>query len=110
MRKSPPAALLALSWELMNRLSLRSFWTLSGSPSLLESQIIREIAERTRSTPAQAVFRVAQKLGIAPLSGSTNEGRMREGIEAEKIDIPDDEVASAKMTMSLLSNSNRRLC
>ncbi|KAG8887253.1 hypothetical protein FRB98_000290 [Tulasnella sp. 332] len=87
-----------------NGIYYQSFWTLSGSPSLLESQTICEISQRTGCTPAQAIFRVAQKLGITPLSGSTNEGRMREGIEVEKIDITDDEIAGAKTIMSSLSN------
>ncbi|KIJ49690.1 hypothetical protein M422DRAFT_59353 [Sphaerobolus stellatus SS14] len=65
----------------------QSFWTLTGSPSLLEHPAILTIAQEASCTPAQAVYRVAQLRGIVPLAGSTNEGRMRDGVATSNIEL-----------------------
>lgn len=62
----------------------RSFWTLSGSPALLQHPSLLALANQCERTPAQVLFRLAQTRGVVPLAGSTNEGRMRDGVEAEK--------------------------
>jgi len=86
----------------------QSFWTLSGSPSLLESSAVQASAKEKGCTPAQVVFRFAQAIGITPLSGSTNEQRMHDGVEAEKIILREDDVAAVKHAMSDLSSSQTR--
>ncbi|KAG9002228.1 hypothetical protein FRB94_004043 [Tulasnella sp. JGI-2019a] len=91
-----------------NGIYYQSFWTLTGSPTLLHSQSIQTITQRLGCTSAQALFRVAQRLGISPLSGSTSEGRMQEGVEAEKVGVTEDEVALVKKTMSLLGASRNK--
>ena len=68
----------------------RSFWTLSGSPSLLKHPSLRMIAQAKRCIPAQAVFRLAQVHSITPLSGTTSEEHMREDIAAEAVDLSQD--------------------
>ena len=65
----------------------RSFWTLSGSPSLLKHASVRAIARLNHCTPAQVLFKLAQVHGITPLSGTTNEEHMREDVAAETIDL-----------------------
>ncbi|KDQ21752.1 hypothetical protein BOTBODRAFT_61376 [Botryobasidium botryosum FD-172 SS1] len=62
-----------------------SFWTLSGSPSLLQHPSILSISRKLSCTPAQAIFRLAQEWGVTPLAGSKNEGHMKDGVETEKI-------------------------
>lgn len=61
----------------------RSFWTLSGSPSLVGSPAIARIAEDSGLTPAQVVLRHAQLRGVVPLSGTTEEGHMRQDLDLE---------------------------
>ena len=65
----------------------RSFWTLTGSPSLLGDQSIAWLAQKHNCTQQQVVFKIAQMGGVVPLAGSKNEERMRDGVEAEKIDL-----------------------
>ncbi|EPS93590.1 hypothetical protein FOMPIDRAFT_95982 [Fomitopsis schrenkii] len=65
----------------------QSFWTLSGSPSLLKHPSVRTIAQAKHCTPAQVLFRLAQLHGVTPLSGTTKEEHMREDIAAEDIDL-----------------------
>ena len=74
----------------MHVTACRSFWTLSGSPSLLKHPSLRAIAQAKRCTPAQALFKFAQVHGITPLSGTTSEEHMREDIAAEAVDLSQD--------------------
>jgi diketogulonate reductase-like aldo/keto reductase len=64
----------------------RSFWTLTGSPSLLAHPATAAIAKANNCSSYQAVYRVVQSLGIVPLCGTTDEAHMREDIVAEKLD------------------------
>ncbi|KAG8903000.1 hypothetical protein FRB99_003833 [Tulasnella sp. 403] len=81
----------------------QSFWTLSGSPNLLRSTAIQEISRRTGTTRAQALFKVAQTMGITPLSGSTDEEHMRHGLSTENIDVTEEETEGVKKTMKSLT-------
>lgn len=63
----------------------RSFWTLSGSPSLWSHPSLIAIANASNCTPAQAVFKLAQLEGITPLSGTTDEVHMQQDLEVENI-------------------------
>jgi diketogulonate reductase-like aldo/keto reductase len=63
----------------------RSFWTLTGSPSLLSHPATASFAKENKCTPPQAVYRFAQSLGITPLSGTTDENHMREDLVAESL-------------------------
>jgi len=63
----------------------QSFWTLTGSPTLLGSSAVGTLAEKAGATPAQVVYKFAQLHGIVPLAGSTNEKHMRDGVEVENI-------------------------
>ncbi|KAF8597874.1 Aldo/keto reductase, partial [Ceratobasidium sp. AG-I] len=64
-----------------------SFWTLTGSPSLYRHPIVLGIAKAKQRTNAQVVYKFAQSLGIIPLAGSTNEHHMKDGVEAEKLEL-----------------------
>lgn len=72
----------------------RSFWTLTGSPSLLRHPELQAIARSKGSTPAQVLYRFAQTQGITPLTGTTSETHMQEDLNVEKIDLTAAEVES----------------
>jgi len=72
----------------------QSFWTLTGSPTLLKHNSVLALAEATGSTTAQIIFRLAQTHGVTPLAGSKTEEHMRDGVEAEKIDLNGDALKS----------------
>ncbi|KAL5484967.1 hypothetical protein ACEPAI_7609 [Sanghuangporus weigelae] len=65
----------------------QSFWTLTGSPSLLKDRTILKIAETLQCTPAQVIFRLAQLNGATPLAGSKNPTHMKDGVTVEKINL-----------------------
>jgi hypothetical protein len=64
----------------------RSFWTLTGSPSLLSHPATTAIAKANNCSPPQTVYRFVQSLGITPLCGTTDEAHMRDDITAENLD------------------------
>ncbi|KAJ7598068.1 Aldo/keto reductase [Mycena floridula] len=70
-----------------NEIVYQSFWTLTGSPSLLSHA--ESSAAAAKCTPAQAVYRFAQLEGIVPLSGTTNETHMKEAVAAENVELKD---------------------
>ncbi|KAH9047915.1 Aldo/keto reductase [Lactarius hengduanensis] len=74
-----------VKWCHANNAQYQSFWTLTGSPSLLSHPAIATFAEANKCTPPQAVYRFAQSLGITPLSGTTDETHMREDLVAESL-------------------------
>jgi len=61
----------------------QSFWTLSGSPSLVTHPAIARIGEASGLTAAQTVFRFAQLKGVIPLSGTTDETHMQQDVAIE---------------------------
>jgi len=63
----------------------RSFWSLSGSPSLLTHPALLQLANMYDLTAAQIVYSVAQNEGVTPLSGTTNEVHMPEDVAVEGI-------------------------
>ena len=72
----------------------RSFWTLTGSPTLLAHPALMALARTKHCTPAQALYRFAQLQGVTPLSGTTDETHMREDLEVENIELSEEEVGS----------------
>lgn len=64
----------------------RSFWTLTGSPSLLSHPATTAIAMANNCSPHQTVYRFVQSLGITPLCGTTDEAHMRDDLTAENLD------------------------
>ncbi|KZT10871.1 Aldo/keto reductase [Laetiporus sulphureus 93-53] len=84
----------------------QSFWTLSGSPTLLAHPCLRLIARERNCTPAQALFRLAQSHGIMPLSGTTNEQHMKEDIETEKISLKEELQSTGRLSSAAQEINN----
>ena len=68
---------------------VRSFWTLTGNPSLMKSPALLAIAAASSCTPEQAVFKLVQNEGITPLSGTTKPAHMEQDLAVHKLDIPE---------------------
>ncbi|PPR04370.1 hypothetical protein CVT26_004208 [Gymnopilus dilepis] len=63
----------------------QSFWTLTGSPTLLDHPALVEIAKKSKMTNAQAIYKLCQLEGVVPLSGTQNEAHMREDVAVESM-------------------------
>jgi len=75
----------SLTKHSFDSLFFRSFWSLSGSPSLLTHPAVLQLANMYDLTAAQIVYSVAQNEGAIPLSGTTNEVHMCEDVAVEDI-------------------------
>ncbi|WOO79271.1 NADPH-dependent D-xylose reductase II,III [Vanrija pseudolonga] len=64
-------------------IAYQSFWTLSGSPSLLAHPLLKKLAQRHKVTPEAAVYRLCELWNITPLCGSTNPKHMAQALAAE---------------------------
>ncbi|KAJ3572615.1 hypothetical protein NP233_g2964 [Leucocoprinus birnbaumii] len=65
----------------------QSFWTLSGSPTLLSSPYLLSIARASSCTPEQALFKIAQEAGVTPLTGTTSGIHMGEDLAVHRINL-----------------------
>ncbi|KAF5349577.1 hypothetical protein D9756_008883 [Leucocoprinus leucothites] len=65
----------------------QSFWTLSGSPSLLSHPHLLSIARASSCTPEQALFKIAQDAGVTPLTGTTSGIHMGEDLAVHQIQL-----------------------
>ncbi|GLB37015.1 putative aldo keto reductase [Lyophyllum shimeji] len=74
----------------VNGIMYQSFWTLSGSPSLVNHPALRGLAKVAGCTPEQAVFKFAQLEQVIPLSGTTSTLHMQQDVAAERIQLPPD--------------------
>jgi len=74
----------------------QSFWTLTGSPSLLRHPSLQALAQKYECTPAQAVYAIAQSFGIHPLSGSTQQKHMLDGVKTRDIQVSQEDSQAMK--------------
>ncbi|EKM54705.1 uncharacterized protein PHACADRAFT_163102 [Phanerochaete carnosa HHB-10118-sp] len=65
----------------------QSFWTLTGSPSLLQHHVLLTFAQAKGISSAQAAYKLAQLNDVTPLSGTTKEEHMKADLEVEKVEI-----------------------
>jgi len=76
----------------------RSFWTLTGSPSLLGHPALKALGTRHSLTPEQTLYNLCQlyvlfaslltaRWDITPLCGSTDLGHVQEALAVETLDV-----------------------
>ncbi len=75
-----------------NGIIYQGFSLLTANGNELRSPPFRAISRRLGATNAQVVFRFAQKLGILPLTGTTNEAHIREALASEAIELSSEDV------------------
>ncbi|QDS77464.1 hypothetical protein FKW77_007056 [Venturia effusa] len=64
-----------------NGIVYQSFWTLTGNPKLLVSEPIQTLSKLASVSKEVALYSLVMSLGIAPLNGTTNVGRMKSDLE-----------------------------
>lgn len=55
-----------------NGIEYQSFWTLTGNPELLDSQLVKMVAEQVGVSAEVAVYSLVRGLGITPINGTTS--------------------------------------
>lgn len=80
----------------------QSFWTLTGSPTLLSHPSLLAIARASACTPAQIAYKLAQSKGVIPLSGTSNETHMKEDIAVQDVCLPESCKSDLKLLKELV--------
>ena len=75
----------------------QGFSLLTANQELWADAQMRTIAQRLQAGPAQVIFRFAQQIGMLPLTGTTNEQHMREDLDAERLELTEDEIRTIEM-------------
>ena len=70
----------------------QGFSLLTANPQLFREPDMIKLARRHQKTVAQVIFRFAQQVGMLPLTGTTDDGHMREGLESSTFQLAEDEV------------------
>jgi diketogulonate reductase-like aldo/keto reductase len=72
---------------LANGILYQGFSLLTANPQVVAHRRVEEIARRIGATPAQVVFRFAEAIGILPLTGTADEGHMKDDLEALALEL-----------------------
>jgi alcohol dehydrogenase (NADP+) len=67
-----------------------------NEPSLLENEVIAEIAEKHDATPAQVLIQWAVERDTIVIPKSTNAGRIEENLKSAELDLDDEDMANIK--------------
>ena len=70
----------------------QGFSLLTANMGVLGHPLVTSVAARERATPAQVVFRFARAVGMLPLTGTSDEGHMREDLDCSRVEMSGDEV------------------
>ena len=70
----------------------QGFSLLTANPQLFREPDMIKLARRNRKTVAQVIFRFAQQVGMLPLTGTTDDGHMREDLESSTFQLAEEEV------------------
>ena len=70
----------------------QGFSLLTANPQLFREPDMIKLARRHQKTVAQVIFRFAQQVGMLPLTGTTDDGHMREDLESSTFQLAEDEV------------------
>jgi diketogulonate reductase-like aldo/keto reductase len=70
----------------------QGFSLLTANPEVVMGLFVGELAQHLKATRPQVVLRFAQKIGILPLTGTTNEQHMREDLAATSLTLPPEAV------------------
>jgi len=71
---------------LSHKIFYQSFWTLTANPHIIKSPVLSEISKNLGRSREQVFFRALMKMGIIPLSGTTNEIHMLEDVSVGNLE------------------------
>ena len=70
----------------------QGFSLLTANPQLFREPDMIKLARRHQKTVAQVIFRFAQQVEMLPLTGTTDDGHMREDLESSTFQLAEEEV------------------
>ncbi len=72
---------------LANGIVYQGFSLLTANPHVVAHARVGAIARRLNVTPEQTVFAFARRIGILPLTGTTDEGHMKEDLASVELEL-----------------------
>jgi diketogulonate reductase-like aldo/keto reductase len=72
----------------------QGFSLLTANVEVLHSRKVGEIAARLRATAAQVVFRFALAVGMLPLTGTSDDGHMKQDLASRDLALSADDVSA----------------
>lgn len=78
---------------LAHQIAYQGFSLLTANPHVVGDPRVAAIADRLQATPAQVIFCFAMRIGIHPLTGTTDPQHMKEDLEAARLELSDADVA-----------------
>jgi diketogulonate reductase-like aldo/keto reductase len=72
----------------------QGFSLLTANPEVLQHPLVTGLAARAGATPAQVVFRFARRIGMLPLTGTSNGEHMKQDLASADLVLPSDAVAA----------------
>ena len=79
-----------------NNIRYQGFSLLTANPEVVQSALVRGIADQLKATPAQVVFRFAQAIGMLPLTGTTDVAHMKQDLAAPELPLSEDQIQSVE--------------
>ena len=75
-----------------HKIVYQGFSLLTANPEVWHHPLLSRISKRVQATPAQVIFRVAQLVGMLPLTGTTNGEHMKQDLACAGVALSADEV------------------
>ena len=72
----------------------QSFWSLTANPHILGSKIMGDMAAKYSKTPAQAMYRYLNHVGVVPLIGSTSKEHVTQDLKIFEFELTVSEIQS----------------
>ncbi len=79
---------------IQNGIAYQGFSLLTANPQVVNDRRVAAIARSHEVSPEQVIFAFAVRIGILPLTGTTDPEHMRQDLEALKLELSDDEVSA----------------
>lgn len=76
----------------MNAITYQGFSLLTANAKELQRAAFTRIVDRVVATPAQVVFAFALRVGMLPLTGTTDQVHMREDLSSGDVELSDEDV------------------
>jgi len=75
-----------------HKIVYQGFSLLTANPHVLHHPPFAQLADRLAATPAQLVFRFAQRIGMLPLTGTTDARHMKEDLASSQLTLTDEHI------------------
>ncbi|MBA3912625.1 MAG: aldo/keto reductase [Acidobacteriales bacterium] len=78
----------------------QGFSLLTANVEVVHHPLVAAIAERAHATPAQVIFSFARRIGMLPLTGTSNPEHMRQDLQALQLTLTEEQSASIEYLTS----------